>query len=419
MKKPDTAFFAFTRALAFLALVGWVAGCSSSKPLSKQNFDYQIDKTDGIGAFGKAWYSKDSVICGVEVVFKKYKQMPIQEVLETRYFLVQEFYANYHSKKPLVSDTLKKARYFSEGESGFFWIKLKKPDLDQGVLVVSFIERTSGRKTSLDFNMDFALNHAEDRIFLMDASGKKPMLHHYIRESDTVMLKQIDGRPTTYYLKYFPDPAQPSLPPMVVNFQPAMPVFTAIYPVSSNQLLTFSDPGLYLIQEDTNRKDGLSLLVMPNQFPQYTMAEELITPLIYITTRDERTRLADSKQPKEALDNFWLKMGENKEIARKLIRWFYEGVEYSNQWFSFYKEGWKTDQGMIYTIFGKPDKVTKTDFGQEWLYTRNASFPQFSFYFDRKPSVFTQNNYELRRFEEYERFWYPTVEQWRKATVVR
>ncbi len=419
MNNPFAAFFSSTSAILLVALGFLSVGCSNLKPLSKQNFDYQIDKSDGIGAFGKVWFSKDSVFCGVEVVFKKYKQMPIQEVLDTRYFLVQEFYPNYHTKKPLQSDTLKKTRYFPQGESNLFWIKLKKPDLNQGVLVVSFIERTSGRKTSLDFNVDFALNHAEDRIFVMEANGKRPLLHHYIRESDTVMLKQIDGKPTTYYLKYFPDPAQPSLPPMVVNIQSTMPAFTAIFPVSSDQLLTFSDPGLYLIQEDTNRKDGLSLLVMPNQFPQYNKAEELITPLIYITTREERTRLADSNQPKESMDNFWLKMGENKEIARKLIRWFYEGVEYSNQWFSFYKEGWKTDQGMIYTIFGKPDKVTKTDFGQEWLYTRNASFPQFSFYFERKPSVFTQKNYELRRFEEYERFWYPTVEQWRKATVVR
>jgi GWxTD domain-containing protein len=395
-----------------------VVGCSSLKPLSKQNFDYQLDKGEGIAAKGKVWHIQDSLFCGLEVVFKKYKQMPLKEVLDSKYKILAEFYSDYQTRKPLSSDTIFNPKWFAKPESALFWVKIRKPAAERGVFVLSFLELQSKRKVSVDFPVDFSLQHAEDKILVISPNGL-PLVHHYIRETDTVMLKNLDGRNTTFYLKYFPDPAQPSLPPMVVNFQPQMPVFTAVYPVLSNQLLTFSDPGLYLIQEDTNRKDGLSLLVMPNEFPSYTMAEELITPLIYITTRDERTRLADAKIPKEALDNFWLKMGENKEVARKLIRWFYEGVEYSNLWFSHYKEGWKTDQGMIYTIFGKPDKVTKYDFGQEWVYSRNASFPQFSFYFERKPSVFTQHNYELRRFEEYERFWYPTVEQWRKATVVR
>ena len=64
-------------------------------------------------------------------------------------------------------------------------------------------------------------------------------------------------------------------------------------------------------------------------------------------------------KPKVALDDFWIKCGGNIDKARELIRIYYTRVFYSNYYFTSYKEGWRSERGMIYIIYGPPDKVYK------------------------------------------------------------
>ena len=60
----------------------------------------------------------------------------------------------------------------------------------------------------------------------------------------------------------------------------------------------------------------------------------------------------------------------NIDKARELIRIYYTRILYSNYYFTSYKEGWRTERGMIYTIYGPPDKVYKTSDGESWGYRK-------------------------------------------------
>lgn len=57
---------------------------------------------------------------------------------------------------------------------------------------------------------------------------------------------------------------------------------------------------------------------------------------------------------------------------------YYRRVRYANKEFTQYKDGWKTDRGMIYILFGAPNQVFYSDFvsddinSQQWVYFNNA-----------------------------------------------
>ena len=189
------------------------------------------------------------------------------------------------------------------------------------------------------------------------------------------------------------------------------------YRVPTDSTVIFNGPGLYFAQEDSSSRDGFSFMILPNKYPRVTRAEELVSPLIYITTRDERGRLTSSLKPKDELDKFWIDVGGNRDHARRIIKEYYEHVETANNMFTNYKEGWKTDRGMVYIIFGKPEKITRYDDREEWFYEKNANFGDVYFTFTRKPTIFSPDNYELMRYSEYDRVWYGTVEQWRKGVL--
>jgi GWxTD domain-containing protein len=138
-----------------------------------------------------------------------------------------------------------------------------------------------------------------------------------------------------------------------------------------------------------------------------------------MTTRAERAKFAASPVQKFALDQFWLDLAGNRDFARRVIKAYYENVEYANEWFSDYREGWKSDRGMVLIIFGKPNFVQRTGFTEAWFYDEKAGTPALRFSFDRKQGSLGQTIWELRRTEDYSNYWYITVDQWRKGIVRR
>jgi GWxTD domain-containing protein len=181
-----------------------------------------------------------------------------------------------------------------------------------------------------------------------------------------------------------------------------------------------TEPGLYFFREDTNAVNGIGILIVDKRFPRMTRPEELVKPLIYISTNNEIKELVSTQAPKKTLDNYWLRMtGNNESKARRTIRAYYRRVTQANMLFTSYKEGWKTDMGMVHIVFGKPDQVNKTKDKEVWTYTQNANFSEINFTFVKRPNQFVEDHYELMRYVEYEPIWYPTVEEWRTGIVER
>ncbi|MBS1558100.1 MAG: GWxTD domain-containing protein [Bacteroidetes bacterium] len=185
----------------------------------------------------------------------------------------------------------------------------------------------------------------------------------------------------------------------------------SLFQIENGGKFTPRAEGLYLFQEDTTATRGFSYRVVKQNFPRFTKIDELIPPLILITDGTEYNNLLAAKDDKAAFDRVILGITGDKEHARSFMKNFFHNVELANIFFSSYKEGWKTDRGMIYLIMGLPDEVSKNSGNEIWMY--KAINTKFTFV--KSGSVYDPENYILLRDKKFADAWYGTIDLIRKA----
>lgn len=262
-----------------------------------------------------------------------------------------------------------------------------------------------------------AENLIRKNYLLMNPATGLPLFRGFINTDEPFIIKAPDSL-QVFAIKKYEASFEPSLPPMASR--PTAPARTLAllrtYQTYANDTVFLTEKGLYLIhpQED---KEGEGLLVEEAPFPELTTAEELIRPLIYLTSSQERERLYKAPDPKLAVDEFWLELAGDKNIARSLIRLYYGRVTEANRRYSSHKAGWLTDRGMIFIVFGPPQVLRRFPDREEWYYERNVPSGSVRFIFTKKQNTFTQNHYELVRGKSLEPYWYSTVEKWRRGMI--
>lgn len=401
-----------------------LASCSRYATLYSYNFEHLYDPQAPLRIQAKVLEAPGpeyKIWLDIEASKIPY-EAPASALLE-RYTFVYRVTSHYRSKDEIVADTLVPDT-LRRDVYGHFHLQMTLPAIpnrSEVILVVKALEKNTDRFFVKDIPLVVEPGYFPYRYALFDQSGRRPYSGNYFRQSDTIQVRSLlPNTPDSLFLSQLAEGYPPALPAMSVYPTPSKRLRTeAVYTIKKGALLAFAEPGLYFLQEDTARREGITFLVMPNKFPRLTQAAELVSPIIYMTTRDERNKLNTSPKPKETLDQFWVEIAGTKDQARRVIRDYYEHVEISNRLFTHYKEGWKTDRGMVFIIFGKPQRVIKDQDSEEWVYERNGNFSEVSFVFVRKPTLYNPDNWELVRLPEYDRIWYGTVDQWRKGIFRR
>ncbi|PKD42995.1 GWxTD domain-containing protein [Rhodohalobacter barkolensis] len=182
--------------------------------------------------------------------------------------------------------------------------------------------------------------------------------------------------------------------------------------------------GTYRFEVETTDIDGETLYrgrdfsVVGENYPSVMSARELAEPLIYLMDRRDHERMMEIQDPdslKEAVDRFWLSNVRNMNQARSVINLYYDRVEQANKQFTTFKEGWKTDMGMIYVLFGPPWYVDRYLNTMQWSYSYDRNDPQYNFTFQRpnlKNEFFPFDNYLLQRNQGYFNVQYRQVQLW-------
>jgi GWxTD domain-containing protein len=92
---------------------------------------------------------------------------------------------------------------------------------------------------------------------------------------------------------------------------------------------------------------------------------QAIDQLQYITDKDKIDEMKDVPEEKkrELFQDFWKKKDPTPNTERnELMEEYYTRVDYANKHFSHYVEGWKTDMGMVYIVFGAPSNIERHPF---------------------------------------------------------
>lgn len=299
-----------------------------------------------------------------------------------------------------------------------FYIDLPKPKTDLIVITVKIdiTEKANGTKMQDELVVRLNSVRTSDSFGLFNVKNGSLLLNNYINSTDTVIIKslnEVDHKFTVVRYKHDFDPA---LSPLAVGQKPApKPLYVdSLYQVTSNTPFILGDVGLHYFIKDTTDRTGFSVLSVDNRFPKYTKPAQLAKPLVYLTTSQEYQNINTSPDPKKSLDQFWLALHNgNQLVAKKNIKSLYRKVEEANSLFSNYKEGWKTDKGMVYIVMGLPDNIKHLKDKEVWVYTRNAKFSEINFTFTKRPNQFIEDHYELSRFSEFQPIWFPAVESLR------
>jgi GWxTD domain-containing protein len=259
------------------------------------------------------------------------------------------------------------------------------------------------------------------------------LLNPVIRKNEFLNLvytrKPIDSIFISFYKPYEGIPYPPSmvLPERSISSEPDTIVGLQY---SDTMPIMFPRKGVFLCTTGKDINEGFAFMNFGPSFPAMTIPEDMIEPLAYIASEDEMAAMRSSVKPKIALDDFWISCGGNIEKSRELIRIYYTRALYANYYFTSYREGWRTDRGMIYLIYGPPDKVYKNAVEESWGYrkseikstwgTRYQVKQDYLFFtFKKKDNKFSDNDYSISRSETVVTYWDKAVLSWRKGIVFR
>ena len=213
-----------------------------------------------------------------------------------------------------------------------------------------------------------------------------------------------------------------SLPRPIFSTAPDIPVksypdSTYTVPFNDSALYELPERGIYHFRVNLQKKEGLSLFNFGENFPTVKTVDDLLGPLVYLTSSAVFLDIRMESNRKLAIDNFWLKIAVNMDAARELIRVYYNRVLYANLYFTSYKEGWKTDRGMVYIIFGSPNMLDKSIETEKWTYFSKRSASPIEFVFKREANLFTYQDYVLNRNASSTGYWAEAVRSWKRGKI--
>ncbi len=262
------------------------------------------------------------------------------------------------------------------------------------------------------------VNTAQNYMVLSGAKGN-PSFDRVFQSNEYFYVQYNRKGVDTVYIKYYENKTPLPRPP-VTNLSSPRPDFIAdsiyAYPYSDTVQYRLPLVGMYHIQVDPHAPGGLTLFNFGDNYPRVATVFDMIGPMAYLSSSIEFNELTNQTNTKLAVDNFWLESAGNVQTARELIRVYYNRVFFANYFFTSYKEGWKTDRGMMFIVYGPPNILTKKGDTEIWVYYRKKSSEPLQFAFSRHESPYTQNDFQLER-NFVNSMWVQAVRDWRSGKI--
>ncbi|MDP4686658.1 MAG: GWxTD domain-containing protein [Salibacteraceae bacterium] len=413
------------RLIVFFVVASAFYGCKVNNSVAGRNvnFLYQSQVRNGLDVQYKVWYNNDQVklIWKVQVTSLGIKRDDLGSetvAFNFRYRLFQNY------SEALAID------------SGLVVVKDVPRQRDEFITDTISLNLKESRRYLVDIvckdlnsiNSDQQFVDLEPKAYfnaqnvLIYNNENELLFSPYLEKLDSYKLKittQKDRLFVRMYQREFQMAAAPFgvVDPKPFNFKP-----DAVFALDRNEKGLFTIPidkkGFYQIAEDSSKFVGPAVYYFGEYFPESRTVLDLLYPLRYITTSDEYSAMLKGENIKKNVDNFWLKIGGSPQRAKELIQAYYSRVKYANTFFSSYLEGWKTDRGMCYMIYGEPDIVYKSTSSETWIYGEEGVYSSLSLVFTKVANPFTNNDFRLNRSTSLKSSWYRSVEFWRQGRII-
>ncbi|MEO5645022.1 MAG: GWxTD domain-containing protein [Bacteroidia bacterium] len=267
--------------------------------------------------------------------------------------------------------------------------------------------------------LDHSGKNARNNFLLTSENSDTPLYKTHIAKEEKFSIRYYSENFSVLYVSWYKNKTGPAPPPYSTNerHNSAKPDSTWKINVTLHDAIELPNEGFYTFSIDSTSKTGITLTRFHEEYPKILIARQLVYPLRYLTMRDEYIAMDTARNVKKAVDDFWLNSTGSQERAREVIRNFYNRVEATNTLFGTEIEGWKTDRGMIYLIFGPPENVYRSINSETWIYGNGGNTNGLSFVFDHKKDAFTDEEFILVRNVDYRINWITAVDSWRQGHV--
>lgn len=119
-----------------------------------------------------------------------------------------------------------------------------------------------------------------------------------------------------------------------------------------------------LTQNDVTKSESLPIrLSKPGISRMIQDVDDALDQMTYILKESERHELerANAREREDLFKTFWKTRDPTPHtLQNELMDEYYRRVEYANTHFTGFQDGWLSDMGMIYILFGPPDDVDRT-----------------------------------------------------------
>jgi GWxTD domain-containing protein len=268
--------------------------------------------------------------------------------------------------------------------------------------------------------IDNKSKQSRQSFYVQAVNDTLPLFGNYLSDKDSVRISYRDSSVQKLTVHYYHRDFLLAPPPFNFDYHDDFnytPDSVFEYQVSSTSYIPLLAEGFYHFKVDTSDKEGLTLYRFGNNYPAVTRPEQMIETIRYLTTKKEFELLKSNTNKKAAIENLWMTFASTSDRARYQIKKYYTRVQEANKYFTSYTEGWRTDRGMCYVIFGKPSNVYKSSVSESWTYGSPGNALSLNFMFTKVNNPFTDNDFTLNRSPIYEGFWYRAVDAWRQGRV--
>jgi len=348
--------------------------------------------------------------------------LKIRPMGETNFYagfkLNVEVFSSYQSN--LIIDSVSLIYNDSIANRDSFIASTKVVIKSEGIFPVKLIlsDLNSNKSSTKIINLNKFIGKSRNDFMLVDENNN-PLFTNFLPEDIRFRIKvnnlSLSNLIVRCYFRNFNIAALPFVyyKEESFNFEPDS-LFTIPLENGISNVLQFVKEGIYHIQYNVNIKEGYTIFRFYRGFPQIRTPEQMIYPLRYLTSKNEYNKLINADNKKKAVDEFWLSTAGNELRGKELIKKYYNRVQYANIYFTSYKEGWKTDRGLIYIIYGDPNIVYFDAYSETWIYGEEFNNMSITFIFNKRENPFTDNDFILVRSPIYKDTWYNVIDVWRR-----
>jgi GWxTD domain-containing protein len=292
----------------------------------------------------------------------------------------------------------------------------------KGFLRITFSDKKRNAHLDMIIDIDKSNGFSKQNFLLknVDSAGSV-IVGNYVTQPKVRLYSTVNAGKIVQVRVYKQNFGIPPAPHENVKYLPLNYKADSLYEIrldeNGSALLQLPQKGFLHVVQDTSTKSGMTIVRVPQYFPLVASADVLIEPLGLICTANEMTLLSQAIDKKRALDAFWLEHVGGKDKAREVIKYFYMRVQEANRRFSSYLEGWKTDRGMVFVIFGPPTRVENNAEYDTWVYGDIYSATSMRFNFIKSNTPFSENDYYLQRLPQFKSEWYRALDYWRSGRV--